>query len=49
MSEEDQNELLKTKIQASSSFSRQRDTIITWMDDDSNVDFALSFQESKGS
>lgn len=29
-------------------FQRQRDTIITWTDEDQPKDYALSFQESKG-
>ena len=43
ISEDDMQKLLHTRITASASFFRQRDTIITWMDDDSQIDFALSF------
>lgn len=58
ISEEDEvTELLKTKIRNSTSFSRQRgkvynvyttDTILTWMDEETQIDLALSFQDSKG-
>ena len=56
ISEDDQSELLRTKVVFN--FQRQRgkkpnaiisaDTIITWMDEETGIDFALSFQESKG-
>lgn len=43
ISEDDNQRLLHTKISASAAFFRQRDTIITWMDEESQIDFALSF------
>ncbi|CDW88124.1 UNKNOWN [Stylonychia lemnae] len=53
-----ETELLRMKISSSSSLQRQRgisqyyqfltDTIITWLYDKDMIDFALSFQDSKG-
>mmetsp|Transcript_8812 Transcript_8812/g.14470 ORF Transcript_8812/g.14470 Transcript_8812/m.14470 type:complete len:883 (+) Transcript_8812:92-2740(+) len=40
--------LLKSKISVDLIYQRQGDTIISWTDPDSQVDMALSFQESAG-
>jgi protein phosphatase-4 regulatory subunit 3 len=39
--------LLKSNIQGSTQYQRQQDTLIVWTNDD-GIDYALSFQESKG-
>ncbi|CAI2380332.1 unnamed protein product [Moneuplotes crassus] len=47
-SESDETELLDSRISLSTSYHRQRDTIITWLDDSTQMDLAISFQEIDG-
>ena len=40
--------LLDSKISLTTHYHRQRETIITWLDEQSNYDLAISFQELEG-
>mmetsp|Transcript_25265 Transcript_25265/g.29137 ORF Transcript_25265/g.29137 Transcript_25265/m.29137 type:complete len:642 (+) Transcript_25265:1-1926(+) len=40
--------LLNSKIVMTTSYHRQRDTIITWLDDETQLDLAISFQDLDG-
>ncbi|CAI2378296.1 unnamed protein product [Moneuplotes crassus] len=46
--ENEETKLLDTEVACPPNYHRQRDTIITWLDEEQQCDFAISFQELEG-
>ena len=48
ISEEDGAHLVKAKVHMEGTYQRQQDTILSWHEPETGLDYALSFQEPEG-